>query len=339
MSNNDNGLVAGSSLETGDSDCIATAVQIRSLSHRYAKDWALHDVSLEIRSGVVTGLLGANGAGKSTLMNILCGVFRGTTGEIYIDGVCVTREPLQAKSRIGFLPQSAPLYLENTVSEYLRYAALLRGVPRSAVRSAVTGAMEKCRISDYSKRLIGSLSGGYRQRVGIAQAIVHDPRLIVLDEPTNGLDPNQILVIRGLIGELAKEHTVVMSSHVLSEIEINCEYIAMIDRGRLVFDGTFDEFSGIVEPTSMIAAFQREVDTELVRAAREFGDVRRLTNSKLQIVAEDLNNASEKLVALSVERGLGLQQLWYERAALEDVFAHLSRQRSRRGGLVSESTQ
>ncbi|HEY0175862.1 MAG TPA: ABC transporter ATP-binding protein, partial [Pedobacter sp.] len=168
-------------------------VKIEHLSHKYSSSWAIRDINMEISQSGIVGLLGSNGAGKSTTMNILCGALNQTEGKVLINGVDIREEPEIAKRDIGFLPQTAPLYLELTVDEYLIYCAELRLIPKDKIKAALDDAKERCGITHFSKRLIGNLSGGYRQRVGIAQAIIHRPKLVVLDEPTNGLDPNQII--------------------------------------------------------------------------------------------------------------------------------------------------
>ena len=181
-------------------------VKVENLSHRYTSQWAIKNINFEIKERGVVGLLGSNGAGKSTTMNIICGVLNQTEGEVYINGVSLRENPVEAKKHIGFLPQKPPLYGDLTVDEYLVYCANLRLMDKTAIREAVDKAKNRCGIMHFSDRLIRNLSGGYQQRVGIAQAIVHNPKFVVLDEPTNGLDPNQILEIRELIKEIATDH-------------------------------------------------------------------------------------------------------------------------------------
>ncbi len=170
----------------------------------------------------IIGLLGSNGAGKSTTMNIICGTLNQTEGNVYINDIDVRKYPMEAKKQIGFLPQTAPLYTDLTIDEYLVFCAELRLMDRSKIKAAEAEVKERCGIAHFSSRLIQNLSGGYRQRVGIAQAILHKPKLVVMDEPTNGLDPNQMIEARKLIKEIAEEHTVLFSSHVLSEVNLLC---------------------------------------------------------------------------------------------------------------------
>ena len=208
-----------------------TIIKVEHLSHRYNVQWAIRDINFEIGQTGTTGLLGSNGAGKSTTMNIICGVLAQTSGNVYINGIDIRKNPVDAKMNIGFLPQTPPLYGDLTVDEYLRYTAQLRRMDVSEIPSALEAVKEKCGISHFSKRLIKNLSGGYKQRVGIAQAIIHNPKLVVMDEPTNGLDPNQIMEVRSLIREIAREKAVLISTHILSEVQAICDNIMMIEHG------------------------------------------------------------------------------------------------------------
>src|ERR1700744_828553 len=227
-------------------------VKIERLSHKYSTSWAIRDINMEIDHSGIVGLLGSNGAGKSTTMNILCGCLNQTEGHVFVGGIDMRKDPEAAKRLIGFLPQNAPLYMDLTVDEYLVYCAGLRKMEKPEVRPAVEAAKERCGIGHFSGRLIRNLSGGYRQRVGIAPAIIHRPQLVVLDEPTNGLDPNQIIEVRALIKEIATDRAVIFSSHILSEVQVLCKEIKMIDSGRIVFSDTMDAFNNYIEPHSVL---------------------------------------------------------------------------------------
>src|ERR1700742_89867 len=227
-------------------------VKIEHLSHKYTSSWAIRDINIEITQSGIVGLLGSNGAGKSTTMNILCGSLNQTEGQVFINGIDMQQEPRRAKREIGFLPQTPPLYMDLTVDEYLIYCAELRLMAKDAIKPALADAKERCGITHFSQRLIGNLSGGYRQRVGIAQAIIHRPKLVVLDEATNGLDPNQIIEVRSLIRDIATDRAVIFSSHILSEVQVLCKEIKMIDSGRIVFSDTMDAFNNYVEPHSVL---------------------------------------------------------------------------------------
>lgn len=302
----------------------APVVKAENLSHRYAKDWAVKDLNFDIQRKGVTGLLGSNGAGKSTTMNIMCGVLYPTKGDVLINGVSVRNEPLRAKAQIGFLPQQAPLHAEFTVQEYLVLCAQLRNVQKSKVAAAVGHAMEKCGVAHFANRLIGALSGGYRQRVGLAQAILHDPALVVLDEPTNGLDPNQILAVRKLIREIAEDRTVLLSTHILSEVEAICDDIKMIELGKIVFEGTIEDFISVVEPHSLLASFENPPAQEALCAVPGIKQASFLNNKKVRLVFEGGGEAAERLIEASVAGGWRLREISFERHTLEDVFAQLS---------------
>lgn len=229
-----------------------SVVKVEHLSHRYSVQWAIKDINFEIKRKGTLGLLGSNGAGKSTTMNIICGVLNQTEGEVYINGISLREHPVEAKKYIGFLPQKPPLYPDLTVDEYLTHCALMRHVEKAQVKTAVEKAKSRCGISHFSKRLIRNLSGGYQQRVGIAQAIVHNPKFVVLDEPTNGLDPNQIVEVRHLIKEIAEDHSVMLSTHILPEVQATCDDIKMIEHGEVVFSGSMEDFNHYMEPNTFI---------------------------------------------------------------------------------------
>ena len=305
---------------------MANAVQVDKLSHRYARDWAVKDLNITVDRLGIVGLLGSNGAGKSTLMNIMCGVLYPTSGDVLINGVSIREQPLAAKQQIGFLPQQAPLLTELTVDEYLVHCAVLRNIPDGDIRTAIGQAKERTGIAHFSQRLIGNLSGGYRQRVGIAQAIVHQPKLVVLDEPTNGLDPNQILAVRELIREIADDRTVILSTHILSEVEAICDEILMIERGSFVFEGTMQEFSNVVEPHSLVASFEHPPKEDALLRVAGIESAEFAHNGKVRLCFEGGSQVSETLIEASVAQQWGLREVSFERSTLESVFARLSRQ-------------
>lgn len=305
---------------------MTNTVQVDKLSHCYVRDWAVKDLNITIDRLGIIGLLGSNGAGKSTLMNVMCGVLYPTTGDVLINGISIREQPLQAKQQIGFLPQQAPLLTELTVDEYLVHCAVLRNIADGDVRSAIEAAKDKCGIAHFSQRLIGNLSGGYRQRVGLAQAIVHEPNLVVLDEPTNGLDPNQILAVRELIREIAEERTVILSTHILSEVEAICDEILMIELGSFVFEGTMQEFANVVEPHSLVASFEHPPREDALLRVAGIQSAEFLHNGKVRLGFAGGGKVSETLIETSVGHGWGLREVSFERSTLESVFARLSRQ-------------
>lgn len=299
-------------------------VSVKNLSHRYSVQWAVKDVSFEINEKGVTGLLGSNGAGKSTTMNIICGVLNQTQGDVFINGVNLRENPVEAKKNIGFLPQQPPLYTDLTVGEYLRHAAFLRLVEPDKVDEAVDLALEKCSITHFRDRLIKNLSGGYQQRVGIAQAIVHNPQFVVLDEPTNGLDPNQIVDIRNLIRDIAKHHAVLLSTHILSEVQAICDNIYMIESGKLVFSGAMEEFDNYVAPESFIVEFANSPSKEVLENLTENNGIEELEDGSYRIFLKDDISITEKYIQESVKQNWNLKNIYVERASLSEIFAQLS---------------
>ena len=299
-------------------------VSVKNLSHRYSVQWAVKDVSFEINEKGVTGLLGSNGAGKSTTMNIICGVLNQTQGDVFINGVNLRENPVEAKKNIGFLPQQPPLYTDLTVGEYLRHAAFLRLVEPDKVDEAVDLALEKCSITHFRDRLIKNLSGGYQQRVGIAQAIVHNPQFVVLDEPTNGLDPNQIVDIRNLIRDIAKHHAVLLSTHILSEVQAICDNIYMIESGKLVFSGTMEEFDNYVAPESFIVEFANSPSKEVLENLTENNGIEALEDGSYRIFLKDDISITEKYIQESVKQNWNLKNIYVERASLSEILAQLS---------------
>jgi ABC-2 type transport system ATP-binding protein len=307
---------------------MSSIVKIEHLSHKYSSSWAIRDINIEINQSGIVGLLGSNGAGKSTTMNILCGSLNQTEGNVFINGIDVREEPERAKREIGFLPQTPPLYMDLTVDEYLIYCADLRLMEKKKIKPALDDAKERCGITHFSKRLIRNLSGGYRQRVGIAQAIIHRPRLVVLDEPTNGLDPNQIIEVRALIKEIAVDRAVIFSSHVLSEVQILCKEIKMIEAGRIVFSDTMDAFNNYVEPHSVLMHLENPPsETELLKV-QGATKVEFLTERQVRIYFNGDQEIAERLVTASVQQGWRLREINLDKSALDEIFKQLSNKSS-----------
>ncbi len=300
-------------------------VKVESLSHRYSVQWAVRDINFKIQSNGIYGLLGSNGAGKSTIMNIMCGVIKQTKGDIFIKGIDMRKYPVEAKRHIGFLPQRPPLHLDLTVNEYLIHCANARLMPSKAIPKAVESVMERCGISHFSKRLIRNLSGGYQQRVGIAQAIIHNPAFVVLDEPTNGLDPNQIVEVRHLIKEIAEDRTVVLSTHILSEVQATCDYIRMIEEGQLVFAGTVNEFDNYIMPSSLLISMIAAPAKSELLSIPGIIDVDELGGTRFRIHFSDTQDIAERLIETSVARGWRLTDITLEKSSLDTIFAELSK--------------
>ncbi|WP_316804351.1 ABC transporter ATP-binding protein [Pedobacter nototheniae] len=300
-------------------------VRITGLSHRYSTSWAIRDINIEIPRSGILGLLGSNGAGKSTTMNILCGVLTPTMGEVIINGIDLRKEPERAKQEIGFLPQTPPLYMDLTVDEYLVHCAILRSVEHSKLKSALEEVKERCGLSHINKRLIKNLSGGYKQRVGIAQAIIHKPKLVVFDEPTNGLDPNQILEVRALIKDIATDRAVILSTHILTEVQYLCRDIVMIESGRIVFSDTMEAFDNYIAPHSMLVVMENAPPAEAFQAIEGITRVEYLTEKQLRIYFNGDKGISETLVLESAKQNWRLRELNMEKNSLDETFAQLSR--------------
>ena len=301
-------------------------LEIKNLSHKYGKKWAIKDISFDIQTNGVLGLLGSNGAGKSTTINILCGVISATKGKVFINGMDAKRNQLETKKQIGFLPQKAPLYPDLTVDEYLNHCARFRLIPKREIRDAIARVKNLCNLNDYSNTLLRNLSGGYQQRVGIAQAIVHNPKLIVLDEPTNGLDPVQILQVRELIKEIAKDKAVLLSTHILSEVQATCDRIIMIEGGDMVFSGGIKEFNDYTKPRFLTIGLDLSL-TDFDLSELEVPGVEKVfvDKDKIRVETSDTNEVSKRIVEKSVEKKWGLNEIFIERNSLNDVFAELSK--------------
>ncbi|MFA6246092.1 MAG: ABC transporter ATP-binding protein [Mucilaginibacter sp.] len=299
-------------------------VKASQLSHKYSREWAIRDINLEIRKVGVLGLLGSNGAGKSTTMNILCGVLNQTEGTVHIDGIDIRKNPEEAKMHIGFLPQNAPLHLDLTVSEYLTYCGYLRNISRHNIKAAVYAAMEQCGIAHFRSRVINNLSGGYRQRVGIAQSIIHRPKLVVLDEPTNGLDPNQILEVRKLIKEIATERAVIFSSHILSEVQATCDDIRMIEGGRMVFADTMSAFNNYILPNSLLVYMRNPPPMKTLAGITGITQTELLNDGGIRLHFDTSMQVSSRIIEMAVTNDWQLTEIMLEKSSLDEIFAQLS---------------
>ena len=300
-------------------------VKVEHLSHRYSVQWAIRDINFEITENGIYGLLGSNGAGKSTTMNIMCGVLKQTEGEVFIKGVSMRENPVEAKRYIGFLPQKPPLYNDLTVEEFLAFTANIRRIPTGEVAEAIKVVMGRCGLSHFRKRLVRNLSGGYQQRLGIAQAIIHNPAFVVLDEPTNGLDPNQIVEIRHLIKEIAEERTIILSTHILSEVQATCDYIRMIEEGQLVFAGTVDDFDNYIVPDTLVVSLINTPAAEELKAIEGVLGVEELGGKNYRVRFDDATGVTERIVETSVAKGWRLSGIQVEKNSMDSIFAVLSK--------------
>lgn len=300
-------------------------IRVEHLWHRYTMRWAIEDINFEIEDNSVVGLLGSNGAGKSTTMNIICGVLKQTRGRVLIQGIDTLRNPIGARKLIGFLPQKPPLYPDMSVEEYLNFCAHIHDMNAKTMREDVRRVEERCGIFHVRERLIRNLSGGFQQRVGIAQAILHNPKLVILDEPTNGLDPNQILEVRALIKEIAEDHTVLLSTHILGEVQATCSQIKMIEDGQLVFSGTVEEFDNYIEPNSLHVSFDLPPSPEELLRLPGIQKVESLGDHVFRLYYDGERDSIKQLIKESVARGWDMVEAQVEKSSMEAVFAKLSR--------------
>jgi ABC-2 type transport system ATP-binding protein len=301
-----------------DSDALIDA---RGLAQRYGATLALDGVNLTLRKGEVLGLLGPNGAGKSTTMKILTGNLSPTAGAVRVCGHDLREEPKAAKRHLGYLPEQPPVYPELTVDEYLGYCAALRGIASGQRRDALDSAKRACGLSDVGHRLVGNLSKGYQQRVGIAQAIIHRPEVVILDEPTVGLDPIQIREIRALIAELGREHSVVLSSHILPEIQAVCGRVMIIRRGRVVMDAPVDAHQA---RRTVVVGLVRPPAAEQLAAIRGVAGVEPLGDGRFRLDTVPGDDPRERIAAAAVSANWGLIELRQHTKTLEELFVELT---------------
>jgi ABC-2 type transport system ATP-binding protein len=307
---------------TASSEITLSAVE---LSRFYGSNRAVSEMSLELRRGEVIGLLGPNGAGKTTTMQMITGNLAPSSGSVSVCGIDLIDKPTAAKARIGYLPEVPPLYKELRVDEYLRLAGRLHKVRKSALGEAVERAKRRCGLSDMGRRLIGALSKGYQQRVGIAQAIIHDPDVIILDEPTVGLDPNQIREIRSLIRELGNDHSVILSTHILPEVEAICDRVHILHRGKAVFSDTIAGLRQFRGGQSLLVGLRRPRSPRLPAAAVSPAQVEIVSPGLFRISPRG-EDPADRLVKACAERDWGLFQLQPAQASLEEVFVQLTQQ-------------
>jgi ABC-2 type transport system ATP-binding protein len=306
-------------------------ITVENLTKRYATKTAIDGVSFQVEKGEILGFLGPNGAGKTTTMRIITGFMPASDGTVRLDGFDVFENPLDVRRRIGYLPENPPLYLEMTVAGYLRFVAKIKGVPKEKLDSEVKRVMERVNITDVRERIIAKLSKGYKQRVGLAQALLNDPPVLILDEPTIGLDPKQIHEVRELIKDLAGNHTVVLSTHILPEVEQTCHRVIIIDHGKIVAVDTpknlrfqlqgaervFMEIQGPApEITSQLKKTPGVVDVQTVAST----DGRH----RFQIDGELRKDIRSDLARIVVQNGWGLYELQAETMSLEDIFLKLT---------------
>jgi ABC-2 type transport system ATP-binding protein len=305
-------------------------IKVSHLTKRFAGCVAVEDVSFEVGRGEIVGFLGPNGAGKTTIMRVLACYLPATSGTATVAGYDVFKDSLEVRKRIGYLPENVPLYPEMRVDEYLRFRANLKQVPSHSVRKRVGEVKELCGLKEVESRIIGQLSKGFRQRVGLAESLLHDPELLILDEPTIGLDPNQIRQVRGLIKDLSQRHTILLSTHILSEVEMTCRRVLIINRGRIVASDTPENLRGLMRGGAQVVAEIRGPREEVERHLLALSGVQKVTVSeagewnRYVLDASGEGDLRQAVFELATANHWSLRELAVERRSLEDIFASLT---------------
>ncbi len=302
-------------------------IHVSHLTKAYGPRVAIKDLNFDVKKGEIVGFLGPNGAGKSTTMKILTGFMPATDGTATVAGFDVFKQPLEIKKRVGYLPENPPVYLEMQVDDYLTFAASLHQMAPKTANTAVKTVLEKTGLGDVKKRLIGNLSKGYRQRVGLAQALVHNPEVLILDEPTVGLDPAQIIEIRGLIKSLGGDHTVILSSHILPEVTATCERIIIISKGKLAAEDTLEHLTKKVGKGLIYTLTVKKPSSDGIDLIKKIQGVEsvRGAGSTYQIeLSTSGKDSRDKIIEIAVEKGMGVLEFSSERISLEEVYLKLT---------------
>ena len=299
-------------------------VQVEHISRYYGPNAAVSQVSFELKRGEVLGFLGPNGAGKSTSMQMITGNLAPSAGRVMICGIDLLDQPKAAKAEIGYLPEQPPLYRDFTVDEYLTFCARINRIARNKINTAVQRAKERCGLTEVSQRLINNLSKGFQQRVGIAQAIIHSPAVVVLDEPTVGLDPIQIREIRNLIRELGNDHGVILSTHILPEVQMTCDRVQIINKGKLVFSDEIENLNQRMQSASFILGLHQAPAVSELSSISGVHSIEVLEGNHLRVLHESENSPAEAIAELAVKNNWGLFELAPERKTLEQIFVDIT---------------
>ncbi len=317
-------------------------IEVQHLTKRYGPFTAVDDITFTVERGEILGFLGPNGAGKTTTMRVLTGYMPPTEGKAIVAGYDVFENPIEAKRRTGYLPETPPLYPDMTVRDYLSFVARIKGVPRAERKKRIDLAMERTRVVDMADRHCGKLSKGYKQRVGLAQAILHNPEVLILDEPTAGLDPKQIIQTRALIKELAGDHTIILSTHILPEVSQTCQRVVIINKGHVVAVDTPDNLTAKVSGSATMYVQVDGAGDAGAHALETVPGVTRVTVADsratvmgFEVESETGRDVRRELAALVVGRGWGLLELRPNRLSLEDVFLQLTTQESQSGSTTA----
>ncbi len=299
-------------------------ITVEHLSRHYGPIQAVSSVDFELKRGEVLGFLGPNGAGKSTTMQMITGNLAPSAGKVSICGVDLLDDPKTAKAEIGYLPEQPPVYRDFTVDEYLNFCARINRLGKDKIAKAVDNAKQRCGLTEVSKRLIANLSKGFQQRVGIAQAIIHSPAIVVLDEPTVGLDPIQIREIRSLIRELASEHGVILSTHILPEVQMTCDRVQIINKGRLVYSDDIENLDQRMRATTLLVELRNPPSKEILQNLPGISQCEPLGENRFRLHHGSEHNPAEAIAERAVNDGWGLLALSPERKTLEQVFVEIT---------------
>lgn len=302
-------------------------IEVEHLAKSYGPRSAIHDLTFQVNQGEVVGFLGPNGAGKTTTMNILCCILPASSGTARVCGFDIFEQSYEIRKRIGYLPETPPLYQDMVVSKYLAFAAGLRGVPKKQIASAVDRVLGQCHIRDVQDRIIGRLSKGYQQRIGLAQAMIHDPEILILDEPTIGLDPIQIIEIRKLIQELGKSHTILLSSHILPEVTQICQRVIIINEGQIAAMDTLDGLNASLRHSNRLELRVRNADNGIaskLEALDQVSAVQADGTNRFFIDSISSQPVQDDVARLVLDQGWGLEELKPVSMTLEDIFLKLT---------------
>ena len=305
-------------------------IRIEHLSKRFGVQTAVDNISFQVNTGEILGFLGPNGAGKSTSMKMITGYIGMGDGDILLGGRSIRHFGDDLKKHIGYLPENNPLYLDMPVMDYLNFCAALQGVPKNKINQRTRLMIQVCGLNDEKHKKIGELSKGYRQRVGLAQAMIHDPEILILDEPTTGLDPNQIVEIRKLIRELGKEKTVILSTHILPEVEATCDRILIINKGKIVADGTADTLRKQASGTELLKIrVEDATHDEVLQSLQRLATVEKIviideSMNRFEVHAKAGQSSKREVFRLCADKGWMLSELIPVETRLEDIFRNLT---------------
>lgn len=302
-------------------------IQAQSLTKTYGSRVAISDINFHIKPGELVGFLGPNGAGKTTTMKILTGYMAPKKGKAYLDGIDVFKHPFRAKQKLGYLPEIPPLYTDMNVEDYLKYVAQLKLCSAQDIPKLVDKVIEKINLQSVRKRLIQNLSKGFKQRTGLAQALVSDPKILILDEPTVGLDPKQVIEIRNVLRQLKGQHTILLSTHILSEVQMICDRVIIINEGKIITENHLKDLNKQIQTKKQLILKVKKYSQNLISQLKSLKGVLDVTkqDDTIQINTESQNNINEDIAKIVISGSYGLLELQQKHSNLEDIFIHLTK--------------